>query len=77
MPTLIHTADIHLGAPLGWLGDRAADQRGELRRAMSSIVDVALDRKADCLLVAGDLFDSNTPPASEVRFAIRELTRLT
>ena len=77
MPTLIHTSDIHLGAPLGWLGDRAADQRGELRRVTSSIVDLALDRKADCLLVAGDLFDSNAPPASEVRFAIRELTRFT
>ncbi len=77
MPTLIHTADVHLGAPLGWLGERAADQREELRRTFRRIVDLTREEDADCLIVAGDLFDGNRPPASAVRFVLRELARLT
>jgi DNA repair exonuclease SbcCD nuclease subunit len=76
MPTLIHTADVHLGAPLGWLGPRASEQRQHLRRTLSAVVDLALSERADCLLVAGDLFDSNSPPASDVRFALQEFDRL-
>ncbi len=76
MPTILHTADIHLGAPLGWLGDRASDQRDQLRLSFRALIDMTREEDADCLLIAGDLFDSNRPPASEVRFVIRELTRL-
>ncbi len=76
MPVLIHTADVHLGAPLGWLGPRATEQRQHLRRALSAVVDLALSERADCLLIAGDLFDSNSPPASDVRFALQEFGRL-
>ncbi len=77
MPTIIHTADVHLGAPLGWLGDRAGDQRNQLRLTFRSLIDMTREEDADCLLIAGDLFDSNRPPASEVRFVMRELARLT
>jgi DNA repair exonuclease SbcCD nuclease subunit len=77
MPVLIHTSDVHLGAPLGWLGPRAAEQRRHLRRTLSAIVDLALSERADCLLVVGDLFDSNSPPTSDVRFALQEFGRLT
>jgi len=76
MPILIHTADVHLGAPLGWLGPRATEQRQRLRRTLAAIVDLTLSERADCLVVAGDLFDSNSPPASDVRFAIQEFARL-
>jgi len=72
---VVHTCDVHLGAPLGWLGEAANDQRRELRAAFSRIVDLAIERGADCLIVAGDLFDSTRPPDSEVRFALSELTR--
>lgn len=77
MPILIHTADVHLGAPLGWLGPRATEQRQHLRRTLSAVVDLALSERADCLLIAGDLFDSNSPPTSDVRFALQEFARLT
>lgn len=73
---IIHTSDVHLGAPLGWLGHRAADQREALKGAWSATVDRALSERADCLIVAGDLFDSNNPPASTVRFVLKELDRL-
>jgi exonuclease SbcD len=76
MAILIHTADIHLGAPLGWLGDKASEQREQLRRTLGSIVDLTLSERADCLIIAGDLFDSQSPPASDVRLAFQEFERL-
>jgi DNA repair exonuclease SbcCD nuclease subunit len=77
VPIIIHTSDVHLGAPLGWLGPRAAEQREELRRTLSKIVDLVIDQHADALVVAGDLFHSNNPSAATVRFVLRELARLT
>ncbi|MFH1689418.1 MAG: exonuclease SbcCD subunit D [Candidatus Eisenbacteria bacterium] len=77
MPIIIHTSDAHLGAPLGWLGPRAAEQREELRRTVSKIVDLVIDQHADALVVAGDLFHSNNPSAATVRFVLREFSRLT
>jgi exonuclease SbcD len=73
---IIHTSDVHLGAPLGWLGRRAGEQRDALKKAWTTIVDRALSERVDCLIVAGDLFDSNNPPASAVRFVLKELDRL-
>ena len=77
MPIIIHTSDVHLGAPLGWLGPRAAEQREELRRTLSKIVDLSIDQHADALVVAGNLFHSNNPSAATVRFVLREFSRLT
>ena len=76
MPLLIHTSDVHLGAPLGWLGDKASEQREQLKRTLAAIVDLTISERADCLLVAGDLFDSVSPPSSAVRFALKEFGRL-
>ncbi|MFH1502923.1 MAG: DNA repair exonuclease [Candidatus Eisenbacteria bacterium] len=75
MLKLVHTADVHLGAPLGWLGERAAVQREQLKRTLTAVVDLAVAEKADCLVIAGDLFDSQSPPASDVRFAFQECGR--
>jgi len=77
VPIIIHTSDVHLGAPLGWLGPRAAEQREELRRTLSKIVDLAIDQHADALVIAGNLFHSNNPSAATVRFVLREFSRLT
>ncbi|MBN2564403.1 MAG: exonuclease SbcCD subunit D [Candidatus Eisenbacteria bacterium] len=77
MPIVIHTSDLHLGATLGWLGPRAGEQREQLRRTLSKIVNIVIDQQADALVVAGDLFHSNNPSAATVRFVMREFTRLT
>ncbi len=76
MARLIHTADVHLGAPLAWLAEEAPEQRDQLKRTLSVVVDTAIDEKVDCLVIAGDLFDSQSPPASDVRFAFQEFERL-
>jgi DNA repair exonuclease SbcCD nuclease subunit len=77
LPIIIHTSDLHLGATLGWLGPRAGEQREQLRRTFSKIINIAIDQQADALVIAGDLFHSNSPSAATVRFVVRELTRLT
>ena len=62
MLRLLHTADVHLGARHADLGEQAAVQRERQFAAFRATVDVALAEKVDLVLVAGDLFDSNTQP---------------
>jgi len=69
---ILHTSDVHLGAPFEFLGARGAEQRFALRAALERIVRVAREGRYAALLVAGDLFDSayNVTEA-DLSFAIR------
>lgn len=73
---LLHTADIHLGAPFVHLGERAAAQRAQLRTTFQRVIDIALEREVDALLIAGDLFDSNRVDPADIAFARTQLARL-
>lgn len=53
-------ADVHLDASFAWAGaDRGVARRwrSDLRRALLNVVELAVDRKADALLCAGDLYE--------------------
>jgi exonuclease SbcD len=76
MLRLLHTADVHLGARHADLGEQAAAQRERQFAAFRATVDLALAEKVDLLLVAGDLFDSNTQPRRSVERTAAELKRL-
>ena len=76
MLRLLHTADVHLGARHADLGDRAATQRERQFAAFVATVDLALAEKVDLVLIAGDLFDSNTQPRRSVERAAAQLKRL-
>jgi DNA repair exonuclease SbcCD nuclease subunit len=76
MLRLLHTADVHLGARHADLGDQAAAQRERQFAAFRATVDLALAEKVDAVLVAGDLFDSNTQPRRSVERVAAELRRL-
>jgi exonuclease SbcD len=76
MLRLLHTADVHLGARHADLADKAAAQRERQFAAFKATVDLALQEKVDALLIAGDLFDSNTQPRRSVERAAAELARL-
>ena len=76
MLRLLHTADVHLGARHADLGDRAATQRERQFAAFVATVDLALAEKVDLLLIAGDLFDSNTQPRRSVERAAAQIKRL-
>ena len=62
MLRLLHTADVHLGARHADLGNQAAAQRERQFAAFRATIDLALGEQVDALLIAGDLFDSNTQP---------------
>jgi DNA repair exonuclease SbcCD nuclease subunit len=76
MLRLLHTADVHLGARHADLGDQASAQRERQLAAFRAAVDLALAEKVDLVLVAGDLFDSNTQPRRSVERVASELKRL-
>ena len=59
--TLLHTADVHLGTRFPSLGDAAQQREKDFLETFSKIVHVALEKKVDALLIAGDLFDSPHP----------------
>ena len=76
MLRLLHTADVHLGARHADLGDRAATQRERQFAAFVRTVDLALEEKVDLVLIAGDLFDSNTQPRRSVERTAAQIKRL-
>ena len=76
MLRLLHTADVHLGARHGDLGDQAAAQRERQFAAFRATVDLAIAEKVDVVLIAGDLFDSNVQPRRSVERVAAELKRL-
>ena len=77
MLRLLHTADIHLGARHADLGIQAAVQRERQFAAFRATVDLAIAEGVDAVLIAGDLFDSNTQPRRSVERTAAELRRLT
>ena len=73
---LLHTADVHLGAPFGFLGRRGREQRDQLKATFSRVIDLALTSQVDALLIAGDLFDSAYPQPGLVGEVVYQLRRL-
>ncbi len=59
---LMHLADLHLGAPLSFLGERAAERSKHLESALIRALDLAPRKGVHAIVIAGDLFDSFNPP---------------
>lgn len=61
MLKLLHAGDFHLDTPFRSLPPREAQRRRrEQRRALDALRDLAVTRKVDLALLAGDLFDAAT-----------------
>jgi len=74
--TLLHTADVHLGASFPYLGPRGKDHRRQVSETFKRVAEEALSRRVDLFLVAGDLFDSAAPSKGSVELGLAELRRL-
>ncbi|GIW19773.1 MAG: hypothetical protein KatS3mg065_0069 [Chloroflexota bacterium] len=72
----LHTADVHLGARHADLGPQASAQRERQFAAFRAAIDLAIAERVDLVLIAGDLFDSNTQPRRSVERVAAELARL-
>ena len=59
MIKLIHGADLHLDSPFSGLSpEQAAQRREEQRELLGRLAELARSRKADAVLLSGDLLDS-------------------
>jgi DNA repair exonuclease SbcCD nuclease subunit len=72
---LIHTSDVHLEIDLFGSSESGATQRWRVRQAFSSVIDLANSRKADLMLIVGDLFDSSRIEPGALNFALGEIER--
>ncbi len=76
----VHAADLHLDSPLRGLaaypGAPAERLRAASRQAFSRLVDVAIERHADLMLLAGDVWDGDWPDVGTGLFFAREMGRL-
>lgn len=80
MVKFIHAADLHLDSPLSGLGVDAPEIRDQLREAtfgaLRNMVDLAIRRQVDFVVLAGDVFDvADRSLAAQIRLR-DELTRL-
>jgi DNA repair exonuclease SbcCD nuclease subunit len=78
--TFLHTADIHLDSPLRGLEQYehapAERIRAATRRAFERLIDLALERHVDFVLIAGDLYDENWRDFNSGLYLIGALGRL-
>src|SRR3954452_24602462 len=78
--TFLHAADIHLDSPLRGLEkyEHAPVERirGATRRAFERMIALAVDRRVDFLLIAGDLYDGDWRDYDTGLHLVRELGRL-
>lgn len=74
---ILHTADLHLGANLAGFGELARERQRDFEKTFERLVTLAIKREVDCLLVAGDLFDSNNVNAELVGRVQEGFARLT
>lgn len=63
--TLVHTSDCHL----------ARDEGGPAQLAFQAVINLAIARRADALLIAGDLFDHSRVGPEIVAWVASELNR--
>ncbi len=55
----LHTADLHLGAELSYLGKNAALRRSEMLLCFEGLLELGKKENIDLFLIAGDFFDNN------------------
>lgn len=72
MIKLFHTADIHLGAKFLNIGDKGKEQRDQIKASFQKLILQAITEKVDIVLIAGDLFDSNQQPQSNIDLVIEQ-----
>jgi DNA repair protein SbcD/Mre11 len=67
----LHTADWHVGKPL-----RGRSRLDEYAKALDQVAAIAVERKVDAVLVAGDVFDSPAPPPEAEKLVYDFFARL-
>ncbi len=76
----IHAADIHLDSPLKGLerydGAPVDEIRSATRRALENLVELAIDRAVDFVLIAGDLYDGDWKDYNTGLYFVSQVVKL-
>ncbi|MCA9134166.1 MAG: DNA repair exonuclease, partial [Planctomycetales bacterium] len=76
----IHAADIHLDSPLRGLeqyeGAPVDEIRAATRRALENLVELAIERAVDFVLIAGDLYDGAWKDYNTGLYFVSQIARL-
>jgi DNA repair exonuclease SbcCD nuclease subunit len=76
----IHAADIHLDSPLQGLeqydGAPVDEIRAATRRALENLIELAIDREVDFVLIAGDLYDGTWKDYNTGLFFVSQVVKL-
>jgi exonuclease SbcD len=76
----IHAADVHLDSPMRGLSEDvpgvAERLRLATREALTALVDAAIERAVDFLIIAGDLYDGDWRDYQTGVFFVRQMNRL-
>ena len=67
----LHTSDWHVGKTL-----KGRSRVDEHEKVLTEILDITRREKVDCVLVTGDIFDSQTPPPEAERLVFNFLSEL-
>lgn len=76
---LIQCGDLHLDAPFSSLSDmdeKPEQRRDDLKRVLSKIVEIAQAKRADLLLVCGDLYEHSYIRKSTIRYICDQFKRI-
>lgn len=78
MVRICHIADVHLGAPSSYLGEKADLRKKDFENTFEKVITFCCDpsNRIDALIIAGDLFDTANPPPSLVAFVQKNMARL-
>jgi DNA repair exonuclease SbcCD nuclease subunit len=79
MPTILHTADVHLDrafSGLGMVSGIAAARRQELREAVRRLVDMAIETGADAVTIGGDLYEHERVTLDTGNFLAQQFARM-
>jgi DNA repair exonuclease SbcCD nuclease subunit len=65
---IIHTSDVHIGKAFVQFGEFGRDLRRHIKETFRRVCELAASERADALLLAGDIFDSENISSSDLRF---------
>lgn len=74
--TLMHFANVRLGATFATLGPHGREHRAQVLATLASLADMACLERVGAVLVSGDLFDCAIPSAATLKTVRAAFTRL-
>lgn len=73
---ILHCADIHIGAELSSIGNKARQRKEEILMTFDNIVSICKDENIKLLLIAGDLFQSSNMDNDIIRDVKKSLKNI-